>query len=213
MANTPRGYGLTAECQRKKDAKFDKDLACEALFWISDVLKESERDDICWISDEIYDRVMCCNENENEIEQKDVKEALKDGVALCCLGNEIVPGSIKKFNLPKEGGKLRAFQEMENIGIFLKFCEEKMGCKKHDLFQSVDLWEGRNIPQVINAIFALGRKYRDNPLGPRESSENRREFTEEQIKKSQQIIRLQSGSNKGATQAGINFGKTRTIMD
>ena len=30
---------------------------------------------------------------------------------------------------------------------------------------------------------------------------------------SEGVIRLQSGSNKGATQAGINFGKTRTIMD
>lgn len=36
---------------------------------------------------------------------------------------------------------------MENIGYFLSFCEN-YGCVKEDLFQTVDLFEGENIPQV-----------------------------------------------------------------
>ena len=46
---------------------------------------------------------------------------------------------------------------MENIGNFLTGCET-FGVPKADLFQTVDLYEGQNIPQAINGIAALGRK-------------------------------------------------------
>lgn len=63
---------------------------------------------------------------------------------------------------------------MENISNFLSFCE-RFGLKRSDLFQTVDLYEGQNIPQVItiaiyyyplliiyaqviSTIHALGRK-------------------------------------------------------
>ena len=36
---------------------------------------------------------------------------------------------------------------MENIGNFLKACED-YGLTKMDLFQTVDLYEAKNIPQV-----------------------------------------------------------------
>lgn len=36
---------------------------------------------------------------------------------------------------------------MENIGNFLTFCEN-YGLARTDLFQTVDLYEGQNIPQV-----------------------------------------------------------------
>lgn len=54
----------------------------------------------------------------------------------------------------------------------------------------------------------------DGPtLGPREASENRREFSEEQLAEGKNVIGLQMGSNKGASQAGQSFGKSRSIMD
>ena len=37
--------------------------------------------------------------------------------------------------------------QMENVGNFLSGCEA-YGCAKGDLFQTVDLYEGQNIPQV-----------------------------------------------------------------
>lgn len=37
---------------------------------------------------------------------------------------------------------------MENIGKFLEACDS-YGVQKADLFQTVDLYEGTNIPQVI----------------------------------------------------------------
>ena len=50
-----------------------------------------------------------------------------------------------------------AFKQMENIGIFLDGCEE-FGMAKTDLFQTVSLYEGTNIPQVVDTLHALGRK-------------------------------------------------------
>jgi hypothetical protein len=88
---------------------------------------------------------------------------------------------------------------------------------------------------VINAIHALGRKVTqplsffhllslsllkqvsiNNPalpsLGPKESQHAPRTFTEEQLKAGSRVIGLQMGSNKGASQSGMNFGLTRQIQ-
>lgn len=46
------------------------------------------------------------------------------------------------------------------------------------------------------------------------SAENKREFSEELLREGRDgHIGLQAGSNKGATQAGINMGKPRSIND
>lgn len=50
-----------------------------------------------------------------------------------------------------------AFKQMENIGKFLQGCED-LGLNKIDLFQTVALYEGTNIPQVVDGIHALGRR-------------------------------------------------------
>lgn len=199
MANRPKGYGMTAELANKKAAKFDADLANEALQWIADVLNTSSS----------ADEAAKIKNVEN---QKDVAAILKDGVILCHLINVIKPGSVKKINTSN-----LAFKLMENTENFLKGCEA-LGCNKIDLFQTVDLYESNNIPQVINGIFALGRKarkvgYNGPALGPEEASENKREFSEEQLRAGESVIGLQAGSNKGASQAGQNFGKTRAIID
>nr|CAD7455551.1 unnamed protein product [Timema tahoe] len=46
-------------------------------------------------------------------------------------------------------------------------------------------------------------------IGPKEAEKNVRNFSEEQMRAGQGVISLQYGSNKGATQSGINFGNTR----
>lgn len=50
-------------------------------------------------------------------------------------------------------------------------------------------------------------------LGPKEATENKRQFTEEQMNAGSSIIGLQMGTNRGASQAGMSFGKTRHIVD
>lgn len=49
-------------------------------------------------------------------------------------------------------------------------------------------------------------------LGPKPAEENKRAFTEEQLRAGEGLIGLQAGTNKGATQAGQSFGATRKIL-
>jgi len=199
MANRPKGFGMTRDLANKRSAKFDSSLANEAFDWIKAVLSTSG------LGGDVVGRL-------KEVgEEKDVHVALKDGVILCHLANSIKPGSVKKIN----PGNM-AFKQMENVGNFLAFCEAA-GVNKSDVFQTVDLYEAANIPQVVNGLFALGRrchKIYDGPkLGPEESTKNTRVFSEDQLRAGDGIIGLQAGSNKGASQAGQNFGKTRAIID
>lgn len=95
---------------------------------------------------------------------------------------------------------------------------KEYGVHDVDVFQTVDLWEKKDIAQVTNTIFAIGRQTYKHPewkgpfLGPKPSDENKREFTDEQLKAGETIVGLQAGSNKGATQAGQNMGAGRKIL-
>lgn len=52
------------------------------------------------------------------------------------------------------------------------------------------------------------------PLLPprRKAQEHKREFTESQLKEGKNVIGLQMGSNKGASQAGMSYGRPRQII-
>lgn len=188
MAERPKGYGMTAELQAKKDAKHDPKMEQEARDWIEAVTGE-------------------------KITGASFQEGIKNGVILCKLINTLQPGSVKKINDSK-----MAFKMMENIGNFLAACEA-YGVSKLDLFQTVDLYENQNMPQVIGGIHGLGRKaqkkgFKGPTLGPKEADARKREFTEEQLKEGQNVIGLQMGTNKGASQAGqTGFGLGRQIIN
>ncbi|XP_044259737.1 muscle-specific protein 20-like [Tribolium madens] len=138
--------------------------------------------------------------------------ALRDGIILCKLMNRLSPGIITKINT--SGGD---YKMMDNLSQFQKACV-KYGVPDVDLFQSTDLWDQKNIAAVTITIFAIGRTAYKHPewkgpwLGPRPSEENKREFTEQQLRAGEAIIGLQAGTNKGATQAGQNFGASRKII-
>ncbi|PBC33640.1 Muscle-specific protein [Apis cerana cerana] len=140
------------------------------------------------------------------------EDALRDGVLLCKLMNKLQPDLITKINT--SGGD---YKMMDNLNQFQKACI-KYGVPDVDLFQAVDLMERKNIAQVTNTIFAIGRTTYKHPewrgpwLGPRPAEENKRHFTEEQLRAGEGYIGLQAGTNKGATQAGQNFGATRKIL-
>jgi len=189
MANREKGFGMTAELADKKAAKYRADLALEAMEWIQSYLPGE--DVVCSASD-------------------DVLEKLKDGQILCKLINVLQPGSVPKINESK-----MAFKQMENIGSFLDSCVQ-FGCDKLDLFQTVDLYEGVNMPGVICGLHALGRKCGAkgmNGIGPKEAEKNEREFDEATLAAGRNTIGLQMGTNKLATQSGQNFGKSRMIID
>ncbi|CAF3668861.1 unnamed protein product [Rotaria socialis] len=91
------------------------------------------------------------------------------------------------------------------------------GLPDAELFQTVDLFEKRNIAQVTQCIHALGRQaqrksFNGPTLGPKMAESNVREFTEEQLRAGQNMVGLlNDGMNKGASQAGQNIGLTRHI--
>lgn len=87
------------------------------------------------------------------------EEVLRDGTILCRLMNKLQPGAIPKINT--SGGQ---FKMMENINKFQKAMKE-YGVPDIDCFQTVDLYERRNIPQVTQSICALGRTVSSFPLG------------------------------------------------
>ena len=75
------------------------------------------------------------------------------------------------------------------------------------------LYQGKgNNPIILHYVFqARDKGYKG--FGPKEATENKRDFTEEQLKAGQNVIGLQMGTNKGASQAGQSFGKQRMIID
>ncbi|XP_064617953.1 myophilin-like [Liolophura sinensis] len=145
--------------------------------------------------------------------KKPYEDLLKDGQVLCRLINKLAPGSVKKIETKGMG-----FALMQNIERF-QAAVLKYGVPPNESFQTVDLWEKKNIAQVTLCIHALGRIAQTKPdytgpiLGPKMSEENKREFTQEQLEAGKHIVSLQYGSNEGASQAGLNMGKRRMIQD
>uniref|UniRef100_A0A6G4ZVS6 Putative calponin n=1 Tax=Rhipicephalus microplus TaxID=6941 RepID=A0A6G4ZVS6_RHIMP len=184
MAYRGPAYGLSAQIASKIASKRDPELESQILDWIEEVL-------------------------EQRLPQGPYEEVLRDGVVLCKLMNALNPGCIPKINTT--GGQ---FKKMENIVLFQNAAKE-WGVPDLDVFQTVDLWERRNIPQVSQCILALGRacylhpEYQGPCLGPKPAEENKRNFSEQQLRAGEGIINLQYGTNKGANASGINFGNTR----
>ena len=84
-------------------------------------------------------------------EGKLYEDVLKDGVLLCKLMNVLSPGAISKI---ATGGT--NFKLMENVTRF-QTALVKYGVDKVDIFQTNDLSEKKDIANVTNTLYALGR--------------------------------------------------------
>jgi hypothetical protein len=119
---------------------------------------------------------------------------LKDGVLLCELVNTIKPGSVKKVN-----SSTMPFKQMENVSAFLKACRA-LGVAEHSLFETVDLFEEKDIGLVVKCLFALGGavqkscpSYSGPSLGVKASEGASRNWTPEQRR---QMARANVGMTK-----------------
>ncbi|KAJ3074209.1 Muscle-specific protein 20 [Podochytrium sp. JEL0797] len=78
-------------------------------------------------------------------------ESLKDGIILCTMLNNMQLTDPIKISLSKS-----PFKQMENIATFLHRIDQ-LGVPAHDRFMTIDLWEAKNLGQVVNCIFSVSR--------------------------------------------------------
>ncbi|XP_072283713.1 transgelin-2 [Pyxicephalus adspersus] len=197
MANKGPAYGLSREVQMKIDQKYDPELENILVQWISG---------------------QCGNQfgQPEEAGKAGFQKWLKDGVVLCHLINSLAPGSVAKIQ-----SSAMAFKQMEQVSQFLKACE-KYGIAASDQFQTVDLWEGKDMASVQRTLMNLGSLavtkgdgyFKGDPSWfPKKSIENKRDFSQNKLKEGQSVIGLQMGTNKGASQSGMTgYGMPRQIL-
>ncbi|XP_048378139.2 proto-oncogene vav-like [Stegostoma tigrinum] len=84
----------------------------------------------------------------------DLAWALRDGVLLCQLLNNLRPHSInlKEINLRPQ---MSQFLCLKNIRTFLNACYEKFSMKKSELFEAFDLFDVRDFAKVIDTLSYL----------------------------------------------------------
>ncbi|KAK0082413.1 hypothetical protein PV325_010422, partial [Microctonus aethiopoides] len=103
--------------------------------------KEQEAEVLAWIEAVLGEK----------LPKGDYEDILKDGVVLCQLINKLAPGSVKKIQT-----KGTNFQLMENVQRF-QAAIKNYGVPQEEIFQTADLFERRNIPQVTLCLYSLGR--------------------------------------------------------
>ena len=179
--------GLAADIQQKRFETYPKQDEKRVIEWMEDVLEEE----------------MVSN----------FYEWLRDGSVMCRLFNEIEENSEEQIPLKHCKATSVLFKQLENIDVFLKACK-RYGLSQCDCFVTLDLHELNDLAQVLTTIFALDRKAHkkgwDGPtLSPKEADENKREFTDAQLRASAGIIPLQSAYPPGASQKGMTAPGTR----
>jgi len=199
MANKVQGYGFSREVADKLDKKYKADDEKEIVEWLK-----------------------ALGLGTPSATGKDAfQEFLMDGQVLCNLANRLVPGSIKKIHDPStiRIAGMRSMKCQENISYFLKFCTNTYKMRELDLFQTVALYEGSNLSQVQITLFKLGsmaktQGFSGPTIGVQVAEENKRNFTEQQMKAGQFIPAKTSGNNLGASQSGSTpYGLGRQIID
>ncbi|KAK3777634.1 hypothetical protein RRG08_021749 [Elysia crispata] len=195
MANRGPSYGLSLECKKKIDQKFDLQCARDVLAWMEAVLGRKLHPNVASLES-----------------QQDLADILKDGIVLCDLINVINPGAVRSAKKSK-----LAFHKMENIELFTKACIA-YGMHPLDVFQVPDLFETKAMFSVLNCLYALGslaqqKGFRGPSFGVKLSEKNERCFSEQQIAEGKKVIPKQAGSNLHPSQSGMTpYGQGRQIV-
>jgi len=201
--------GLAAESQKKIESSYDPQDAVKCLHWIQLVTHCPEIPSSMGAIDGSHDAF---------------HQVLGDGTILCKLIDTLYPGKINwqdKTFQPAKIEAMRIMRERERIAMFTRLVQE-YGVSDSATFPTESLHEkgALNLSQVCTCIRTLGIEAQSKPdykgpegYWPRKSEKNVREFTDDQLKAGNSVIGLQYGTNKGATQAGMNIGKGRSILD
>ncbi|XP_061626293.1 proto-oncogene vav-like isoform X2 [Phyllopteryx taeniolatus] len=101
----------------------------------------------------------------------DLAQALRDGVLLCQLLNNLLPQAVnlREINLRPQ---MSQFLCLKNIRTFLVVCQDKFQLKKNELFEAFDLFDVRDFAKVLNTLSILShspiaaqRAFQPFPLG------------------------------------------------
>ncbi|XP_053472259.1 proto-oncogene vav [Ictalurus furcatus] len=86
----------------------------------------------------------------------ELAQALRDGVLLCHLLNNLLPHSVnlREINLRPQ---MSQFLCLKNIRTFLTVCHERFGMKKNELFEAFDLFDVRDFGKVIETLSILSQ--------------------------------------------------------
>lgn len=210
--------GFAREVQMRILEKYNAEEAAKTLKWIT-LFQPA-----VGIPQEVLDAVKQIPPDISSVKPEDYHNFLKNGLVLGYL-----IGCLKPEEAAQRLGKtmwkvcdkpiFETTRQRERIGSFLNFCAE-MGVGSASLFQTDQLHEQTNLPQVIIALSELGVEAQTKPgyAGPEgfwmtRPAANRRTFTEEQLKGGEAVIGLQMGFAGGANQSGLTFGAHRQVTD
>ncbi|KAK3088015.1 hypothetical protein FSP39_013478 [Pinctada imbricata] len=86
----------------------------------------------------------------------DLAQTLRDGVLICHLLNNLVPGAVDSKDFSPRP-QLSQFICIKNIRAFLQSCKTKFGLKDADLFDPPDLFDVKDFRRVIQTLSKLSK--------------------------------------------------------
>ncbi|KAF1417882.1 Transgelin, partial [Spheniscus humboldti] len=215
MANKGPAYGMSRDVQSKIEKKYDDELEDRLVEWI----------------------VAQCGAAVGRPERGRLgfQVWLKNGIVLSRLVNSLYPDGSKPVKIPDTPPTM-VFKQMEQIAQFLKAAEDYgvrrrrggapgvgggRGCCAVPILTPLRPSAAKDMAAVQRTLMALGSlavtkndgNYHGDPNWfMKKAQEHKREFTESQLKEGKNVIGLQMGSNKGASQAGMSYGRPRQII-
>ena len=210
--------GLALDVQNRINEKYSPEEAGKVLKWIRLLTPTSEiPDELVKAAQEIPENI--CSASTEEF-YKYLKTGLVMGYLIGCLKPDEAARRLSA-TMWKISDKpiFETNRQRERIGAFINFCQE-MGVGSASAFQTDQLYEQTNLPQVVICLSQLGVEAQAKPgyNGPQgywmqRHTETKRNFTEEQLKQGESVMRLQMGYTGGATASGVTFGARRHVTD
>ncbi|KAF8572046.1 hypothetical protein P879_04125 [Paragonimus westermani] len=210
--------GFAREMQQKLTEKFDGAEAAKTLRWFH-VLRAPNN-----LPERFTKAVEKIPRDIQNVDMEAYAGYLRDGLALgylmACLDPSVASRleSVKTWQI-SDKTPFETSRQRDRIGLFLRFASE-LGVASTFQFQTDQLFESTNLSQVVVCLSQVGVEAQAKPgfSGPTDfwmhkHRENKREFSEEQLRAGEGIIGLQMGTTAGANASGVTFGGRRHITD